>query len=210
MCVRMCVLAYGRAYGLRPWASQWDEHSCVDRRGTAIALGWLGQTCDSDGHVERVLHHAAASDLGEAVALHERAVERGAHPLLHLGRDGAAAREGHLQVAAGARLELLEQHGEKGRGAALQVGRRLPAHREADQELGERARLVHLGHRASLDRLPHLGHAHHDRWLELLEAAGRVGALRPGEQRLRVSVANLVARHEVVHLADKLKDVREG
>mmetsp|Transcript_2918 Transcript_2918/g.6117 ORF Transcript_2918/g.6117 Transcript_2918/m.6117 type:complete len:436 (-) Transcript_2918:1453-2760(-) len=74
---------------------------------------------DADAHVVGHLDGCAGARLGEAVALHQRAVERGAAPFLHLGRDGASAREHDLEIAAGELLELLEQNLEERRVAVL-------------------------------------------------------------------------------------------
>ena len=59
------------------------------------------RACDSNRHVVRHLDRGAGASLGEAVPLHEGAIERGTHPLLHFSRDGTATREAGLEVAAG-------------------------------------------------------------------------------------------------------------
>mmetsp|Transcript_70526 Transcript_70526/g.159543 ORF Transcript_70526/g.159543 Transcript_70526/m.159543 type:complete len:781 (-) Transcript_70526:528-2870(-) len=171
--------------------------------------GAQGRAGDADGGVLGHLDGGARARLGEAVPLHQRAVQRGAAPLLHLAADRAAARQARLEAPADEGFEGLEQNVEKGREAVLLERQGLHLDCQVDQEGEERALLGHLDLRARLDGLPHLGPPRHEVGLELLQAAVRVGALRPRRQRLRVRVADGVPEAVVGELGAHLQNVRE-
>mmetsp|Transcript_70525 Transcript_70525/g.159537 ORF Transcript_70525/g.159537 Transcript_70525/m.159537 type:complete len:779 (-) Transcript_70525:528-2864(-) len=172
--------------------------------------GAQGRAGDADRGVVGHLHGGARARLGEAVPLHQRAVQRGAAPLLHLAADRAAARQAAFEAAADDLLEGLEEEGEERGEAALLLSQGLHLDREADEEGRGGARLFHLELGARFDVLPHLGHPRHEHGLELFKAAVRVALLRTAQKRLGVGVPDRVAEDEVGELRGHLQNVRQG
>mmetsp|Transcript_70529 Transcript_70529/g.159558 ORF Transcript_70529/g.159558 Transcript_70529/m.159558 type:complete len:540 (-) Transcript_70529:1281-2900(-) len=173
--------------------------------------GAQGRAGDADRGVVGHLHGGARARLGEAVPLHQRAVQRGAAPLLHLRADRPAARQARFESAAHAPFELAEEEVEQWGEAVLPGREGLAPDGQPDHVLAGRPALFgHLQLRPRLDALPHLGHSGHERGLKLVEAAAGVALARAAEQSLGVGVANRVAEAVVGELGAELENMGQG
>mmetsp|Transcript_64342 Transcript_64342/g.153608 ORF Transcript_64342/g.153608 Transcript_64342/m.153608 type:complete len:297 (+) Transcript_64342:410-1300(+) len=188
------------------------------RLARGVAKLWLGVQGNLDGGqgcahrpdagIQGALDRGASAGLGEPVTLHQRARESRPDPFLDFAGNGAAARECKLHAAAKHGLKLLEDQKVEQRSVPVLTDRYFfHLHGQLEKEGHHRSAFLNLHLRTFFDRLPNLGHAGHQRRLELLQATQRVAPLGTCKQGLGIGVAHAVAGRIEVQLCSDRQNV---